>query len=77
MGPEITVATTVDVAWLQGQTKGSADVEIEFGGLATGTPIHIGFAIQQLAQARGGRCVGVVLPVAGARHRRAGKRHRL
>ena len=52
MGPEITVSTTVDVAWLQGQTKGSADVEIEFGGLAASTPVHIGFAVQQLAQAR-------------------------
>ena len=52
MEPEITVSTTVDVAWLQGQTKGSADVEIEFGGLAASTPVHIGFAVQQLAQAR-------------------------
>jgi len=52
MSPEITVTTTADVAWLQGQTKGSADIEIEFGGLATSTPVHIGFAVQQLAQAR-------------------------
>jgi len=52
MSPEITVTTTADVTWLQGQTKGSADIEIEFGGLATSTPVHIGFAVQQLAQAR-------------------------
>ncbi len=52
MTPDLTVTTTVDVTWLPEQTKGSADVEIEFGGAAQSAPVHIGFAVQQLAQAR-------------------------
>ncbi len=52
MATDITVKTTVDVTWLAAQTKGSATIEIEFGGLAQSVPVHIGFAVQQLAQAR-------------------------
>ncbi|MEQ8247303.1 MAG: hypothetical protein RID42_06440 [Alphaproteobacteria bacterium] len=52
MTTDITVSSTVDVTWLAEQTKGSATIEIEFGGVAQSAPVHIGFAVQQLAQAR-------------------------
>jgi hypothetical protein len=52
MQPTIKVDTAVNVTWLAGQTKGSAEIEITFGGVAVSEPIHIGFAVQQLAQAR-------------------------
>lgn len=52
MEPDITVETDVAVTWLAGQTKGSAEIEIAFGGLVSGEPIRLGFAVQQLVQAR-------------------------
>lgn len=52
MKPTITVETDVAVTWLAGQTKGSAEIGIAFGGVISSEPIRIGFAVQQLAQAR-------------------------
>ncbi len=52
MDSDITVDSAVNVTWLAGQTKGSAEIELTFGGLISGEPIRIGFAVQQLAQAR-------------------------
>lgn len=52
MDGDISVETTVNVTWLPGQTKGSAEVTILFGGLVASHPVTLGFAVQQLAQAR-------------------------
>ncbi|MSO66077.1 MAG: hypothetical protein EXQ85_09870 [Alphaproteobacteria bacterium] len=50
---EILVATAVNVTWLAGQTKGSAEIEIDFRGLAqTEIPIEVGFACHEVSIAR-------------------------
>ena len=50
---ELVVVSAVNVTWLSGQTKGTAEIEIDFRGLAqTDVPIEIGFACHEVSIGR-------------------------
>jgi hypothetical protein len=52
-GDELVVVSVVNVKWLAGQTKGTADIAIDFRGMAqTDVPIEVGFACHEVSVAR-------------------------